>query len=442
MKTKILLLVTLLSTVCVSSQKIWTLKECVGHALENNIIIKQNKLNLAVSEANIKDAKGNFLPTVAGYYSNSLGIGPVINDTTNSRVGSTTSLSGYAQLGSELNIFNGFRNLNIKKQAYLNVERSKLDLLQIENNISLNVVNTYLNTLFAEENLLVAKTQSEISKKQIERAQSQFDAGVIPKGDLLNVQSTAANDLQRVVIEENNLNLALLQLSQLLQIPFQNFSVAPIDVSVSSPTLLYKDAALVYTQALKNRPEIENAKLNVENAAINIAIAKSYYKPTITGSYTLASNYYYDLKQPQNNVKVTRQLEELLNHDVSVAISIPIFNGFKTDVSVEKSKINKEISETMLANEKLQLQQAVEQAFLDTKAASKTYEVSLVSLSAQKEAFKNAQARYDYGTMTVFDFDQVRTKLVNAESTLIRAKYDYLFKTKVLKFYFGENITD
>ena len=141
-----------------------------------------------------------------------------------------------------------------------------------------------------------------------------------------------------------------------------------------------------------------------------------------------------------SNTDFLTQLDNNLGYGVGFNLNIPIFNGFKTDASVQRSKINKLITETRLESEKLQLQQTIEQSFQDAKAAAKSFEAAELSLKAQKEAFKNAQVSYDYGSMTQFDYDQVRNRLVNAEGTMIRAKYNYVFTTKVLKFYYGEDI--
>ena len=440
MKTKIVLLASLLTTFIGFSQKKWTLKECVDHALKNNITIQQNKLNISAAEKDVKTAKGNFLPTFSAYKNGGVNFGSSFDFVTNNRV-STSTFGSSLGINGGINIFNGFSNLNSKKQALLQVEGSKLDLAQIENNVALNVVNTYLNVLFAKENLSVAVSQAEISKKQIERAKAQFEAGAVPKGDLLNVESTAASDLQNVIIQENTLDFALLQLSQLLQIDVANFDVAAINVGTPSSAMLYSNASQVYTEALKNRPEIKRAELNVENSKLSIDIAKSAYLPTLTASAQLNSTYGYNLKS-NIHANLLSQLDDNLGYGVGFSLNVPIFNGFRTDANVEKTIINKKQTELTLESEKLQLQQTIEQAFLDAKAAAKTYEVAQISLNAQKEAFKNAQVSYDYGSMTQFDFDQVRTRYVDAEATLIRAKYDYFFKTKVLKFYFGENIAE
>ncbi|MGY0408672.1 MAG: TolC family protein, partial [Polaribacter sp.] len=357
---------------------------------------------------------------------------------------STGIFGGSVGLNAGYTVFNGFRNTNTYKQAKLGVKTSVLDLKKIENDVSLSVVNTYLNVLFAKENLEVAKVQSKISKKQIEAAQSKFNAGAIAKGKLLNVQSTAANDIQNLVTQENALDLALLNLAQLIQVPVQNFEIASIDVGTPSANLLYKNSTDVYQKSLNYMPEIERAKLAIKNADFNIAIVKSNFYPTISASAALSTNYGFNLNLPPkiSNIPLFTQLDNNLGYGIGFNVSIPIFNRFQTKNNVIKSQINKEISEAKLESEKLQLKQTIEKAFLDVKSALKTYEASKISLEAQKEAFKNGQEKYNYGAMTLFDFDLVRTRLVNAESTLIRSKYDYVFKTKVLQFYSGELVLE
>lgn len=444
LKTKTLLFAALFISLAGFSQKKWTLKECVTHALENNISIKQNKLNIDIAEKDVEISKGNFLPDLNG--SSSAGFNSGLSPDRTGILQNTQNARTSFDLSSRGSIFNGFRNKNTKKQALLGVEGSKLDLKVIENDISLNVVNTYLNVLFAKENLLVAITQAEISKKQIDRAKAQFDAGAIPKGDLLNVQSTAANDSQNVITQENTLNLALLRLSQFLQVSSKGFDVEKINIDSPSASLLYDNANQVYQKALSNRPEIKKVKLDTENAKLSIDIEKGAYLPILNYSLGMGSSFVHqfnNLAPGQSNTYFFKQvLKDRINYSVGLSLNIPIFNRFQTKNRVAKSVINKEQTMYALESKKLQLQQEIEKSFLDAKAAVKTFEAAEVSLNAQKEAFKNAQVSYDYGSMTQFDFDQVRNRLVNAEGAMIRSKYDYVFKTKVLKFYFGESIVD
>jgi outer membrane protein len=246
MKTKILIGVALIAfSFSGVSQKKWNLKEAVEYALKNNISIKQSELDLENFNESVAGAKGNFLPNLNASSGANLNFGSTIDPVSNGRISSTSFSSSYS-LRSGITVFNGFRLLNSYKDAKLNAVGSQLNLQKIKDDISLNVVNSYLNILFAKENLSVAKVQAEISKKQIEIAKSQVDAGSKPKGELLNAQSAYANDIQNVVSLENTLNIALLGLAQLLQVDPDNFDVEKIDVGAPSASLLFKspDAAI------------------------------------------------------------------------------------------------------------------------------------------------------------------------------------------------------
>ena len=439
LKSKILFVATMLCASVAVSQKQWTLKECVDHALEKNITIEQNKLSVEIAKENVEIAKGNFLPNLNGSTNGSINFGSGFDPVSQNRV-ATSFYGGGLSLSSGINIFNGFRNTNTYKQAKLGVERSMLDLKVIENDVSLRIVNGYLNVLFAKENLAAARVQAAISKKQIEAAQKSFEAGVIPKGDLLNAQSTAATDAQSVVARENDLDLALLSLSQLIQVPNEGFDIAPIEVDSPSATLLYNNSDIVYQKSLVLMPEITRALLAIKNEDYNIEIAKSGFLPSISGSAFLSTNYGYNLKDGTFNQPFFTQLNDNLGYGLGVSIGIPIFNRFQTRNRLDQAIINKKISETRLENQKLTLKQTIEQAFLDVKTALKTYEAAKVSLDAQEEAFKNAQESFNFGALSLFDFELVRTRLVNAQAAMIRSKFDYVFKTKVLQFYSGELI--
>lgn len=439
MKLKLILSIAFLSAKVSFSQKQWTLKECVDRALEKNISIQQNKLNLELAKKEVEISKGNFLPNLNANTGTNVNFGTGFSPVTNSRV-ATSFFGGSLNMSSGITVFNGFRNTNTNKQAQLGVESSLYDLKKIENDVSLFVVNGYLNVLFAKENLIVAKVQYEISKNQIEAAESRFKSGVIPKGELLNVESTAATNLQTLVAQENALDLALLNLSQLLQVTAEGFDVSPVDVGTPTANLFYKTSTTVYEKSLERLPEIARAKLAIENADLNIAISKSAFLPSISAQVGLSTNYGFNLNLPTgfNNTPFADQLVDNFGYGFGFNMNVPIFNRFQTKNRVAQSLINKEIFETRLESEKLNLQQTIEQAFLDVKTALKTYEAAKISLESQQEAFKNAQERYNFGAMTLFDFDQVRTRIVNAEATLIRSKYDYVFKTKVLQFYSGD----
>jgi outer membrane protein len=444
MKTKFLIIIALIAlSFSGFSQKKWDLKEAVEYALKNNISIKQQQLSLESVEQDVVGAKGAFLPNLNASSGANLNFGSTIDPVSNGRISSTSFSSSY-RLNTGITVFNGYRLLNSYKNSQLNVLGGKLDLQIIKDDVSLNVINSYLNILFAKENLAVSRVQVEISKKQIEVAKNQVEAGSKPKGELLNAQSAYANDLQTVVSLENTLNIALLGLAQLLQVDPNNFDVAKIDVGAPSASLLFDSPDAVYKNAVTNRPEILKAKIGIQQSKLNLEIAKSSFLPTVTASASAGTNFShrYTLFPGQNNDYFFNQLNNNLGYGIGLSISIPIFNRYQNKVNVNKSKIGIERSELSLESEKLSMQQTIQRAFLDAKAALKSYEAAKLSLDAQQEAFKNAQQRYTYEAITSFEFDQVRNRLVNAESTLIRAKYDYVFKSKVLKFYNGESILD
>ena len=443
MRNQSIVLVALFISIATFSQKQWTLKECVDEALSKNISIQQNKLNLASSEIDVDIAKGNFLPNLSGNTGGNLNFGTGFDPVSQDRV-STSFFGGSINLSSGVTVFNGFRNTNIYKQAQLGIKSSQLDLKKMENDISLFVVNGYLNVLFAKENLNAARVQFEISEKQIIAAQSRFKSGVIPKGDLLTTQSTAAANQQTVIAQENALDLALLNLAQLLQVPAEGFDIAPVDVGSPSGNLFYTDSEKIFKRSLDNLPEIERAQLAIENATLAIEISKADFLPSITASAGVSTNYGYNLNLPPgfSNSDFFDQVNDNLGYGFGFNIRVPIFNRFQTKNRVSQAAINKNIFETRLESEKLNLKQTIEQSFLDARTALKSFEAAKISLEAQQESFKNAQQRYNFGAMTQFDFDQVRTRLVNAQATLIRSKYDYVFKTKVLQFYAGDLILE
>ncbi len=450
MKIKFILVVSLFYVSVCFSQKKWTLKECVDHALENNITVQQNLLTLELAELNVKNAKGNFLPNLNASASQGFNFGSFLG-IDGSRISRDTRRNS-ASANSSTTLFNGFRNLNTYKQAKLGVERSQLSLEKIQNDISLFVVNGYLNVLFAKENLTVAEIQAEISKKQVEAAMQRYKAGITAKGNLLNAKSTAASDQQNVVSQENILAIALLNLAQSLQISSKDFDILSIEIDNPSAVLLFNNSDIVYQKALNTQPQIKNAELGIIDADYNIEIAKSYLKPSANFSFGANTSYQHvqgrkdeiTIIDPNTMLPETipngffKQFSDNLGYNFSLNVSIPIFNRTQSKINIARQFINKELSQVNLDNEKLQLQQTIEQAFVDSKAAAKTYEVAKTSLDAQKEAFKNAQESYNLGASTLFDFDLVRNRLVSAESALIRAKYDFIFKTKVLQFYYGE----
>jgi len=438
MKTKFLLVLVLLVSISINAQtKKWTLQECVNHAIENNITVKQAENSLLINEENIKAAKGAFLPSVGANVSQSLSLGNV-QVFSGSFVDRTSNNTNVGINASET-IFNGFRNRNNYKQSILTLETDELELARIKDDISLNVVNAYLNILFNKENLVTAKKQFDFTNKQLTQVKELVDAGVQPKANINDVLATLSSDIQKVTVAENSLALAKLTLSQFLQVSFDGFDVQSINIDAPSDALLYDNVTPILEHAFKNRNEIKIAEKNIENAKLSTEIFKSGFMPTVTLSYGFGTNVFFS--NLSSDVAFFDQLNDNKGHNFSLNANIPIFSRFQNKTAVAKSKIQEKNSQLNLERAKLNLEATIQRAFTDAKAAFRTYDAAKTSLGAQQLSFNNSQEKYNIGTMNAFDLDQGRVRLFNAESSLINAKYDFVFKTKVLDFYLGKSIT-
>jgi len=442
MMKQICTVLLLIGTLSSFAQKKWSLKECVDHALEHNISVKQNQNNLLVNAQDIIAAKGQFLPSFSGSLGERMSIGSGFDPVSNQRINNQTTHSFNYNLSVNQNVFNGFRTLNLYKQSLLSQEINNLELARIKDNISLNVVNAYLNVLFNIENLEIAKNQFDFSQQQLDQVRNLVNAGVQPKANLFTSEATLSRDEQQVTIAENNYNLSLLSLSQLLQVPFNEFEVETIDLETPSEVLMYKDVSPIISYAFDNRNEIEIAQKNIENAELSTEISKSGYLPSVNFSYGFGS-VWSEFKEERDDQKRAFFTELDLNkgHNFNLNVNIPIFSRFQNKTAVAKSRIQEDNSQLNLEQAKLDLESNIQRAFTDAQAAFKAYNAAKKSLASQEFSFNSSNERYTLGNITAFDLEQARVQFINAQSSLINAKFDFIFKTKVLDFYMGKPLT-
>ena len=417
-----------------SQNNIWTLEECVQHALENNISILQAKNSLLSSEQDIVSAKGNFLPAVSSNISGGASLGniEVFPGEFRDREFYSTSLG----VGFSQSVFNGFRNINLLNQSKLSLERNQYELEKLKDDISLNVANAYLNVLFNKENLELAKSQLKFSKFQVQQVTIMVESGSEPMSTLIETQATYSRDIQSLTIAENNQDLALLTLSQLLQLPYDDFDVEIIQIDTPSTNLMYDDIAPILNYAMENRNEIKVAERDIELARLGTKISKSAYLPNISMGYGF--NASANFSNLTNDDQLLDQLNDNKGHSVNMNVSIPIFNRNQTKAQVKKSKIQEETTNLALDQIKINLESTIQRAFTDAKAALRAFEAAQLSLNSQALAFDNSKERFKLGAINSYDLEQSRIRLLNAESSSINAKYDFIFKTKVLDYYLGK----
>ena len=440
MRKTFLLLLVLCTTIVVQAQeKKWTLQECVAYALENNISIKQSELDVEAAEIDRLDAIGNFIPSLNGQatYANSSGlsINPTNNQFENTRF---TSFSG--GMTTAITLFDGLQNLRQLQRSKLTYLASLYSLELMKDDIALFVANAYLQVLFNKQNLEVLISQNIVTQDQLERTKELVDAGVLPAGDLLEIQAANADELQRIIVAQNNIKISLISLAQTLLIKdYRNFDIVEYDYEVFGAEMLLKTPEELIEKAREERYEIQLAEENLNIAEKDVQLARGAYYPS------LGAFFNYNTRFADNDAFVrdfTTQLYENDGTSYGLQLSIPILNGMAVRNRVKRSRINVERSEYQLEQAELDLEANVYQAYVDAQGALKAYEAALAALEAQEQAFIYATERFEVGLTNAFDFSQAKARFENAQTEVLRAKYDYIFKLKVIELYFGIPVTD
>ena len=464
------LIAMLVCSITIQAQsKKWTLEECVTYAIQNNISIKQSELDSKMALIDKKSAVGRFLPSLNASASHSWNIGLNQDITTGLLQNKTTQFtSAGANVG--IDIYRGLQNQNTLRKANLSIVAAKYQLVKMQEDVALNVANAFLQVLFNKENLKVQKEQLRINEKQYARSEELVKVGSIPRGDLLDVKATLALNNQNVITAENSLLISKLSLSHLLQLKdFENFDVVDDTDVKDANNIMAQTPSAIYEKAFEGRTELKIARTNLEIAEKNVAIAKGAFQPTLQGFYSFNSRVAYSdrvtgvIPNTSNPTSIVGFVEGTNQNVLSpnftrvlgnpapffdqfntnkgqsfgMQLSVPVFNGFSARNNVERSKVSLERSKIAVEQQNLDLQRNVYTAFADAKGALNAYESSVAALEARQGAYNYATEKYSVGLMNSFDFNQSQTLLTNAQSEVLRTKYDYIFKIKILEFYFG-----
>lgn len=454
--------------------KKWTLKECVDLALEKNLRIQRGVYGVETSRANLLQSKGQFLPTVNAFGSYTKNYGRALNPTTNLFVDrNSTTIS--PSLSGNLPLFQGLRIQNNFKQSQRDLAASNEDLQKAKNDVILNVVSLYINVIFNKELLDNANYQLNSSQQVLERVRKQVEAGALSRSNQLNQEAQVATNELNSINQENTLNLSILQLKQAMQLPASE----PFDVDVPEiPTedlVLDANAEAIYEQAVATMPEIKASLLRVESAEYALKANRGSYLPrlalnasvssnssdlnvkrTVTsdGTYTVGTTpvaqtsvtnelvlpLNYNTTITEENYSHGQQLQDNLFRNFALQLNIPILNGFSTRTNVQRAKINRELADITVKETKNTLRQTIETAYNDALASARSYNASLKQVHAQEEAYRMNQQRFDVGALSFFEYQVSENDLYRAKSDLTRAKYNFIFRKKVLDFYQGKPI--
>ncbi|MEA3449086.1 MAG: TolC family protein [Bacteroidota bacterium] len=458
-----------------SQQETWSLERCIQYAIDNNISIKQQELNADYQKNDVFTTKMSVLPSVNSSAYQSFTFGRSVDMYTNEfSEDNTRSLN--MDISAQMNLFNGFQKYHKIQKSKLNLDASLKDLEKAKNDISIAIANAFFNVLYNMELVETSRAQVGTTEEQVSNTKKLVDAGSLARGNLLEVKSQLANEELQLVNAENALDLAYLNLQQLLELDtVRNFNIMAPQIDALDETQLLPEAYQVYLEAKMNMPQMEAARLDVQIAREDIAIARSGHYPSLSLSASYGSGfsdasqeideiipadplpigyavsqegggeifdvYQYNFDYTYNTKPFSDQVRDNASTSISLGLSIPIFNGWQVNSSVSNAKINHQAAKYNLESARKQLLKEIQQAHADAKAAMKKYIATKKALEAMQESFKHTEKKFNIGMVNSLEYNTAKTQLNNTESELLRAKYEFVFKQKILDFYRGTPIT-
>ncbi len=446
---------------------LWTLEDCIKHAWTNNIQVKQQQLSNQLSKYQYNQSIAALLPNVNGNVTHVYNYGQTLDMYTNQFASNQVQSNNFA-LSSNVVVFSGLQLLNTMKQKKLDFLASSYDLEQMKNDIALTIATSYLQVLYNMEMLDVARGQVDITSQQVERTRKLVNAGTLAKGSLLTLEAQQAAEELSVVNAENQLNLSLLTLAQMLDLPStEGFAIVKPELLMPDASALLVSPSDIYKVSLGMQPGIQSAQIKVKSAQKGLSIAYGSLSPSISlnGSwgtgysgaskeitgmtlgeptqigYTATTlepvygptfDYTYQTKPFGDQIKANE------NKSIGLYLSVPIFNRWQVQTGISSAKVQVKMAELNLQNTQNNLNKTIQQAHADAVAALNRYRASEKSVTAYEEAFKYTQQKYDVGLLNSIDYNDAKNKLAKSRSELLQAKYEYVFRLKVLDFYQGK----
>ncbi len=430
--------VLILSSLPIFAQKKWTLIECVNHAKENNLTIQQSRINESFYANDLESAENQWLPSVSGYLDNSLSIGtnhPAID-------------KGYQQfsnsfgINSAITIYNGGLIHFNKEKAVLGVESGKLQTETVTNDISLLVVNYYLNVMLNRELLQIAEGNLALTEQQLERVQILFREGAIARADVVQSEANVAQERKNVADAAIEVERALFNLAILLQLPdYRDFDVEHIAIPDGLTLGLY-DLDEILQTAYREQPAVKKAEVDLEASEMDIEIAKTGLKPTVTGTYNLGTSYAEYFNKGLVTDAWLSQWHDNITNVFGLSVQIPIFEKFNNKLNIERAKINQTLNQNLLDLEKQNIRENVQEAYFNVHSSYQAYEAAKESVRSNELSADFAQRSFDGGILNIYDLNTARNNLVIAQSQMVQAKYNFIFRLKVLDFYAGIPLTE
>ena len=469
MKKHILVLTAVLCTLSSFSQKSWTLEECINRAKEENLDIKQAKLSVLSSEQQLIQSKLSLFPSLNGGGSQGYNYGRTVDPYSNEFTTLNVKTNNFS-LSSTVTLFSGFQNINKVKRDNYEYMAKKYDIEKMINDISITVATDFLQLLFNKELVIMAEKQLDISSQQEERISKLVKEGQLAKSSLLETRSQVASEQLQLVKAKSQKAIALLNIKQLLEIEVNNnFEILVPAISLPNHKKT-PSTEEIYKSALEVFPNVKSAEYRLKSSDKSLAISRGGRSPRIMLNGSMGSGYYdartritgidslgmmpsgYQLSSGENvlmpildfNSEITpfnQQLKDNFSQSLSFSLSIPLFNGWMTNSSIANAKIAVMSAQNDLQKTKNQLRKQAEQVRADVIAAEKQFQFAQKSAEALQESFTYNEQKFNEGMLNVYDYNDAKNKLIKTQSDLLQAKYDYLFKIKILDFFMGNPLT-
>ncbi len=446
----------------------WTLEQCIDYALKNNLNIKQSELNTEVAKNTLTQTKANTLPTLNAGAAHTYNFGRTIDRYTNTFANQMV-LSQNFYAATSVTLWSGLSQYNTIKQNDLSYQSSMQAVNQQRNDLSLNVATAFLQVVYADQLMLIQKNQVEISKEQLDRTIKLADAGTVAKSNVFDIEAQLAADEYNYISAESNYKIALLTLQQLMNLDsLQNFTIQKPIVEPEGMDLANVKVNDIYNVALKNQPSIKSAELSWRSAERGLTAAKGGWSPILLFSASIGTgysglNYNYNpvystypagytsdsatvfLIQPglvQGGRKpFVDQFKDNVNKSIGFQLNVPIFNGLRTHTSIQNSKLNVFNQKLSYDLARQQLYKNIAQAHANAVAAMEKYSSAKKATEAAEASYNFTETKFKAGAISAFDFSIAKNRVMKAQTDLLNAKFDYIFRLKVLDFYQGKPLT-
>jgi outer membrane protein len=415
---------------------LWSLEKCIDYAVEHSISVQQSEISVKQKEIALNTARNNRLPGISGSTSQNFSFGRGLTD--DNTYSNTNTSSTSFNLGADVTLFAGMRISNNVKLSRLNLKTAVANLEKAKDDIRVSVAQAFVEILYNKSIMEVAINQVYIDSMQVERLIALEDIGKASSSEVMSQKATLAQSRLTLVQAENTWRLSILTLSQLLELSSpEGFSIEIPSTSMIETQIL-RNPEEIYREAVGVKPIILAEEFALDQTKTNISIAKSSFYPTLSMNGGLGTSYYKS--SGRSSKGFGSQIDDNFSQSFGISLNIPIFSRFSNRNELRTAQLSYNNQQLQLDNVKKQLYKEIQQAYYNALASQSRYESSAVAAESASESFKLVREKYEGGKANITEFNESKNRYLEAESNLIKYRYEYIFQSSLLDFYSGKEI--